>query len=105
MYLNSCGGRSYQDLTQYPVFPWIIKDYYSKKLSLEDKDLVFRDLSKNMGSLGEARRQESFWTKYENTDPFSNAPQYHFGTHYSAQAMVFSFLVRIYPFTKGAVEL
>ena len=32
-------------------------------------------------------------------------PQYHFGTHYSAQAIVFQFLIRVYPFTKGAIEL
>jgi len=23
MHLNACAGRSYQDLTQYPVFPWV----------------------------------------------------------------------------------
>ena len=104
MYLNWLGGRSYQDLTQYPVFPWVLRDYYSKTLNLAD-ELSFRDLSRNMGSLGESRRAATFWTKYENKDPFSNAPQYHFGTHYSAQAMVFSFLIRLYPYTKGAMEI
>ncbi|KAJ3226432.1 hypothetical protein HK099_004885 [Clydaea vesicula] len=33
MRLNSLAGRSYNDLTQYPVFPWIIKDYESEEVS------------------------------------------------------------------------
>jgi hypothetical protein len=27
MYLNTLAGRTYNDLTQYPVFPWVLKDY------------------------------------------------------------------------------
>ena len=30
MHLNTLSGRSYNDLMQYPVFPWIIKDYGSE---------------------------------------------------------------------------
>lgn len=30
--LNSWAGRSYNDLTQYPVFPWILKDYESEEV-------------------------------------------------------------------------
>ena len=29
MYLNSLADRTFNDLTQYPVFPWIIADYTS----------------------------------------------------------------------------
>ena len=104
MYLNLLGGRSYQDLTQYPVFPWVLSNYYMDQLNLNDA-ATYRDLSKNMGSLGDEKRVKSFWTKYENEDPFSDIPQYHFGTHYSAQAIVFSYLLRVYPFTRGAKEL
>ena len=38
-------GRSYNDLGQYPVFPWILKDYTSGELDLHNP-AVFRDLSK-----------------------------------------------------------
>ena len=38
-------GRSYNDLGQYPVFPWILKDYTSEKLDLHNP-AIFRDLSK-----------------------------------------------------------
>lgn len=38
-------GRSYNDLGQYPVFPWILKDYTSENLDLQNP-ASFRDLSK-----------------------------------------------------------
>jgi hypothetical protein len=45
MALNTYAGRTYNDLTQYPVFPWILSDYESKTLDLNDPS-IYRDLSK-----------------------------------------------------------
>lgn len=36
MALNQISGRTYQDLMQYPVFPWILADYESYSLNLDD---------------------------------------------------------------------
>lgn len=36
MFLNREAGRSFMDLTQYPVFPWVIQDYGSASLDLSD---------------------------------------------------------------------
>jgi hypothetical protein len=33
MYLNTVAGRTYNDLTSYPVFPWILRDYDSEDVS------------------------------------------------------------------------
>lgn len=48
MQLNTLAGRSYNDLNQYPVFPWIIADYESEELDLEVRlfagDLLELDL-------------------------------------------------------------
>lgn len=41
-------GRSYNDLSQYPVFPWILSDYTSDILDLTNPK-SFRDLSKPIG--------------------------------------------------------
>ena len=41
MFLNREAGRSFQDLTQYPVFPWVVADYASAVLDL-DSDATFR---------------------------------------------------------------
>lgn len=49
MHLNTLAGRSYNDLMQYPVFPWILSDYDSEILDLSNPD-TFRDLSKPMGA-------------------------------------------------------
>lgn len=36
MALNTLAGRTYNDLNQYPVFPWIIADYTSPVLDLNN---------------------------------------------------------------------
>ena len=33
MHLNTLAGRSYNDLTQYPIFPWVLSDYESETVS------------------------------------------------------------------------
>jgi len=45
MHLNTLAGRTYNDLSQWPVFPWILSNYTSDKLDLNDPS-NFRDLSK-----------------------------------------------------------
>ena len=34
--LNLAAGRSFNDLTQWPVFPWVLADYTSDRLDLDD---------------------------------------------------------------------
>jgi hypothetical protein len=34
MALNRMAGRSFNDMTQYPVFPWILADYTSNTIDL-----------------------------------------------------------------------
>ncbi len=63
MHLNTLSGRTYNDLTQYPVFPWVIADYESKTLNLSDSK-TFRDLSKPMGALNPTRLK-AFIDRYE----------------------------------------
>lgn len=41
-------GRTYNDLSQYPVFPWILNDYSSEKIDLSNP-AIYRDLSKPIG--------------------------------------------------------
>ena len=37
LYLNSAADRSFNDLTQYPVFPWIVADYTSEHLGKNER--------------------------------------------------------------------
>lgn len=54
LYLNLAAGRSFNDLAQWPVFPWVLRDYSSAVLDLT-RDETFRDLSKPVGALTPAR--------------------------------------------------
>lgn len=42
MLLNTYAGRTFNDLAHYPVFPWVIKDYDSNTIDLEDAS-IYRD--------------------------------------------------------------
>ena len=50
MVLNTIAGRSYNDLSQYPIFPWILNDYKSSIIDL-NSPTTYRDLSKPVGVL------------------------------------------------------
>lgn len=47
-----CLGRTYNDLNQYPVFPWVLTNYDSEELDLTLPG-NFRDLSKVLRPLGQ----------------------------------------------------
>lgn len=53
-YFISLADRTFQDLTQYPIFPWIISDYTSAELNLND-ERSYRDLTKPIGALNPER--------------------------------------------------
>ncbi|XP_038973687.1 BEACH domain-containing protein C2-like isoform X2 [Phoenix dactylifera] len=102
MELNTLAGRSYNDITQYPVFPWILADYFSKKLDLGDP-ASFRDLSKPIGALNPDRLMK-FQERYSSfEDPV--IPKFHYGSHYSSAGTVLYYLVRVEPFTTLAIQL
>ena len=48
MIMNINAGRTYNDLNQYPIFPWVLKDYESQVLDINNPD-IFRDFSKPIG--------------------------------------------------------
>ena len=45
MYLNTVAGRTYCDLNQYPIYPWVLVNYESNELDLGLAS-NYRDLSK-----------------------------------------------------------
>ncbi|KAG7376855.1 hypothetical protein PHYPSEUDO_012655 [Phytophthora pseudosyringae] len=98
-FLNNASGRTRNDLTQYPVFPWILRDYTSQELNLGDPK-VYRDLSKPVGALNE-ERLEYFKARYEVMPRGDEAegmpPPFLYGTHYSTPGYVLYFLVRKVP--------
>ncbi|TKW23149.1 hypothetical protein SEVIR_4G274600v4 [Setaria viridis] len=94
--LNTLAGRSYNDLTQYPIFPWVLADYTSEKLDF-NKSSTFRDLSKPVGALDE-NRFKVFEDRYLSfCDP--DIPSFYYGSHYSSMGIVLHYMLRLEPFT------
>ncbi|XP_025070807.1 WD repeat and FYVE domain-containing protein 3 isoform X7 [Alligator sinensis] len=104
MHLNTLAGRSYNDLMQYPVFPWILADYDSEELDLTNPK-TFRNLAKPMGAQTDERLAQ-YKKRYKDwEDPNGETPAYHYGTHYSSAMIVASYLVRMEPFTQIFLRL
>ena len=101
MKLNTLSGRTYNDLTQYPVFPWILSDYESPSLDVNN-NTIYRDLSKPVGALNPNRLQQ-FIDRFEAFDD-PNIPKFYYGSHYSSLGTVLYFTIRMEPFTSQFLE-
>jgi hypothetical protein len=128
MILNNYSGRSYHDLSQYPVFPWVNIMYKALRpenideseshlfpnemdFLITEEDLLgencltyfeFRNMTKPMGAIGTPSRIKFYQEKFNSKDHFSDIPSYHYGSHYSSPAIVLHYLIRLSPFTEGA---
>ncbi|XP_068236758.1 protein FAN-like [Palaemon carinicauda] len=90
-HLNRQADRSVNDLTQYPVFPWVLADYVSETLDLTDPG-IYRDLSKPVGALNEERLK-----RLKERCKDMPEPRFLYGSHYSTPGFVLYYLVREYP--------
>ncbi|EGU88962.1 hypothetical protein FOXB_00474 [Fusarium oxysporum f. sp. conglutinans Fo5176] len=102
MMVNTMAGRTFNDLTQYPVFPWVLADYTSEDLDLDDPN-TFRDLSKPMGAQT-PNRVGGFVESYNALAEIGEIP-FHYGTHYSSAMIVSSYLIRLPPFVQSYILL
>ncbi|XP_036404355.1 LOW QUALITY PROTEIN: lysosomal-trafficking regulator-like [Megalops cyprinoides] len=108
-HLNKHAGRSFNDLMQYPVFPFILSDYTSETLDLNDAS-IYRNLSKPIAVQSKEKEdryvdnykylEEEFRKGVREDDPMPPVQPYHYGSHYSNSGTVLHFLVRMPPFTK-----
>jgi len=64
--LNKYSSRSYNDINQYPIFPWVIKNYSKDELDIND-DSIFRDFSNPMAVQND-KKKESIKNKYNEND-------------------------------------
>lgn len=117
MQLNMVGNRSYNDITQYPVLPWILSDYSSSDLKSETN--IYRDLTKPMGMLEFSNNDKTTSRKNEYIDNYfsfkkpgddeenqtSFSKPFFFGSHYSNPIYTAHFLSRIFPMTEVLIEL
>ena len=116
MLLNLYASRSFHDLNQYPVFPWIITDYASKTLTvLETKEETkIRKFNTPMGMMDitpeAAARKKSYldlWkSEKEEDDPDEEKGNLdRFRSHYSTSLYATYYLVRVFPYSYIRIEL
>ncbi|TKX23413.1 beige/BEACH domain-containing protein [Elsinoe australis] len=103
MLVNTMAGRTYNDLTQYPVFPWVLSDYTSEELNLDDPR-SYRDLSKPMGCQHPSREAD-YRERYQSFADMGEENPFHYGTHYSSAMIVTSYLIRLQPFVQSYLLL
>ncbi len=91
MHLNQAGNRSFSDLSQYPIFPWVLSNFDSQEIDLNDQK-NYRDLSKPIGAINKERLQH-FLMRYESME----TSKFMYGSHYSTPGYVIGYLVRTKP--------
>ena len=120
MQLNKFAGRTYLDLMQYPVFPYIVANYDTNVLDLRQSS-SYRNLAKPI-AIQHANKEEKFIDTYRalddaykfacandqenhSQDQWSpafghQARPYHFGSLYSNSGVVLHYLIRLLPYTR-----
>jgi factor associated with neutral sphingomyelinase activation len=115
--LNAAAGRSFHDLSRYPVFPWVLSNYREDDETFGEETSYFdlnnprnyRDLSKPIGALNEERFKE-FQKRYDGMVQQQKLAQeqghqlhhihdkpFMYGTHYSSSGYVLFYLLRVMP--------
>ncbi|KAL4572014.1 hypothetical protein LXL04_018782 [Taraxacum kok-saghyz] len=102
MHINTFAGRGYSDLTQYPVFPWILSDYENENLDFTNPE-TFRKLDKPMGCQTMEGEIE-FKKRFDSWDD-PEIPKFHYGSHYSSAGIVLFYLIRLPPFSSENQKL
>ena len=112
-YLNKYATRTFCDLSQYPVFPWLILNrkkmddifnYIQNNAELtEELNSEIRDMRYPISMQKEEVREDCI-KKFEEEkieDHFLN----HFNSHYSSSAFVYYYLMRLNPYTQNMIKL
>ena len=106
--LNKYSTRTYNDLSQYPIFPWLINEYDKIQkilMSLDNKETInekeFRDMKYPISLQTEKKRIEAkaYFKDEENEFPR------HLNTHYSTSAYLYYYLARMNPYGLNLIKL
>ena len=114
LYLNKISSRTYNDLTQYPVFPWIIlkiNTLYELTNNIgkncknnnkkRDEDDSLRDMNYPVSMQKKEKREIEIYKYLEDK---SKHP-FHLGTHYSTSSYIFYYLMRMNPYGENLIKL
>ena len=104
LFVNKFSSRSFNDINQYPIFPWIFLGSKRDESHKKEKKLPkFRELYYPI-SIKNADDIKDAMTFFEaNIDEKSSHPS-HYRLHYSTSGYLLSYLVRMSPFTEEQIR-
>ena len=100
--LNIYSGRSFNNVSQYPMMPWILTDYSSTVLDLSNPN-IYRDLSKPIGAM-DPERLSMLQEQYEAIKTMG-IPPYLYTNGCISPLSLFLWLIRMEPFTTLHIEM
>ncbi|XP_050540589.1 lysosomal-trafficking regulator isoform X2 [Daktulosphaira vitifoliae] len=103
--LNKMAARSYNDLMQYPVMPFVLASYSGKELDLNQIS-TYRELRRPMAI--QNKKKEAHYIQHynylkEEVQRFGTDP-HHYSSHYSNSGTVLHFLIRVPPYTQMFIK-
>ena len=119
LYLNKLSSRTYNDLAQYPVFPWLVikinklndltdnvgniilknNMINEKEENKENNDI--RDMNYPISMQSPEKREEQINKYLDDNSKF----RCHMGTHYSTSSYIYYYLMRINPYGENLIKL
>ena len=94
--INKFSGRSYNDLTQYLIFPWLLNNYSD----INDKH-NYRKMNLSM-AIQDETNLENIKETYDNDKDL--VKRSHFQYHYSNSSYINLYLLRLNPFTYNQIK-
>ena len=103
LYLNKYSTRTYSDLSQYPVFPWLVLNRKQAKEKSEYTEESLRDMKYPVSVQSKEKREDCI-KKYK-IESEEGGFQSHFNNHYSNPAYIYYYLMRLNPYLQGMIRL
>ena len=103
LFINKYGSRTFSDVNQYPIFPWLIRKYSIDK-ETKKINMIIRNFKYPMAAQTEESREIAL-NRFEDDEENNNKFPTHFGTHYSTSSYIYFFLMREEPYTTLLVKL
>ena len=104
LYINKYSGRTFNDLNQYPIFPWI---FLGSSTIIHNKKTILRNMKYFMMTQYEKGKdfaKENYKSSLEEQKNKKDKA-YHFTIHYSTSAFILYYLLKISPYTEGHIKL
>ena len=108
LYLNKYSGRTYNDINQYPIFPWVTlnPEFFpenAEKNQIKENDIFYRNMNYLMFTQTENGRNDAI-ISYKNTELENPNNPIHYRIHYSTGGYILLYLMRIIPFMEEHIR-